>query len=155
MQWIQDNHQMPSGESLTIGQVAKRAGINAKAIRYYEDIGVLPRPVRSDNQYRRYNQTDLNRLILLRRIRFLGVPLSSAQSLLSSVSDARCIEVQQELLGLVRQRLMVIDQEMAELHLFRQELEGYQQELVRCQPDEQEPFRMCIDMSCIATERSE
>lgn len=68
----QNNKQ---NESFTISQVARMTGINAKAIRYYEGIGLLPSPSRSANQYRRYSMADMNRLILLRRIRYLGVPL--------------------------------------------------------------------------------
>src|SRR5690348_824025 len=81
----QENQQhvfsQPEGLT-TISQVAHLTGINAKAIRYYESIGLLPRPLRGENQYRRYSMVDVNRLNLLRRIRLLGVPLSTAKSLL-------------------------------------------------------------------------
>jgi DNA-binding transcriptional MerR regulator len=93
---------------------------------------------------------DVNRLILLRRIRFLGVPLSSARSLLLGATDARRSDVQHELLQLVNARLTEISQEIAELHLLQEELEGYQQRLSHCQPDEQEPFCRSVDLSCIA-----
>ncbi len=137
-------------ESYTISQVACLTGVNAKAIRYYEDIGLLPRPPRGANRYRRYSMADVNRLNLLRRIRLLGVPLSAAKSLLIGASDARCVDVQQELLTLVHERLIALDQEIAELQLLRSEVESYQQRLFECQPDEHEPFSMCRDMSCIA-----
>lgn len=137
-------------ESYTISQVACLTGVNAKAIRYYEDIGLLPRPPRGANHYRRYSMADVNRLNLLRRIRLLGVPLSAAKSLLIGATDARCVDVQQELLTLVHERLIALDQEIAELQLLRSEIESYQQRLSECQPDEHEPFSMCRDMSCIA-----
>jgi len=137
-------------EGFTIGQVAHLTGVNEKAIRYYESIGLLPRPSRGANHYRRYSMGDVNRLNLLRRIRLLGVPLSAAKSLLVGASDARCIEVQQELLALVNKRIIAIDQEIAELQALRTEIEGYQQVLADCHPDEHEPFSMCRDMSCIA-----
>jgi MerR family transcriptional regulator, copper efflux regulator len=124
--------------------------VNAKAIRYYESIGLLPRPRRGENHYRRYTLADVNRLNLLRRIRLLGVPLSAAKSLLIGASDATCIAVQQEVARLVDQRLAAIDQEIAELHRLRAEVQSYQQKLADCQPDEHEPFRACRDMSCIA-----
>ncbi len=137
-------------EGLTIGQLAHLTAINAKAIRYYESIGLLPRPPRSTNQYRRYSVADVSRLQLLRRIRLLGVPLSSAKSLLVGASDARCVDVQQELLTLVIERLKALDQELEELQMFRAEVENYQHALAACQPDEYEPFSTCLDMSCIA-----
>lgn len=139
-----------SSEELTISQVAHLTGINAKAIRYYESIGVLPSPSRAANSYRRYSMADVNRLILLRRIRYLGVPLTEAKTLLIGASDARCVEVQQELLQLVNTRLVILDQEIAELQHLRDEMEQYQRKLANCHPDECEPFRTCVDLSCIA-----
>jgi MerR family transcriptional regulator, copper efflux regulator len=137
-------------ESLTIGQISKLTGISAKVIRYYESIGLLPRPKRDTNYYRRYSRADISRLNLLNRIRLIGVPLSEAKSLLLGSTDARCIEVQQELLKLVGERLIVLDREIAELQQFRTEVESYQSTLSNCNPDEHEPFRTCLDMSCIA-----
>lgn len=137
-------------EELTISQVAHLTGINAKAIRYYESIGVLPSPSRGTNSYRRYSMADVNRLILLRRIRYLGVPLTEAKALLTGATDARCVEVQQELLQLVNARLVTLDQEIAELYHLRDEMEVYQHKLANCYPDEREPFCTCVDLSCIA-----
>ena len=139
-------------EGFTISHVARITGVNAKTIRYYETVGLLPHPARFANHYRRYNLTDVNRLILLRRIRQLGVPLAHAKSLLRDVSDARCIDVQQELLHLVNARLITLDREIAELHQMREEMECYQNILSLCHPDEREVFSNCVDMSCIAVE---
>jgi DNA-binding transcriptional MerR regulator len=152
MNIMRDKHQKDLSliESFTISQVAHLTGVNAKAIRYYESIGLLPSPSRTTNQYRRYGMADVNRLNLLRRIRLLGVPLSAAKSLLRGATDARCVDVQQELLALVYERLKAIDQEIAELQQLRVEVESYQDKLTTCQPDEQEPFSTCRDMSCIA-----
>ena len=135
---------------LTIGQVAHLTGVSAKTIRYYESIGLLPRPPRGANHYRRYGIADVNRLILLRRIRLLGVPLSAAKSLLVGASAARCIDVQQELLELVDERLTALDREIAALQLFRADVANYQRTLAACHPDENEPFSACLDMRCIA-----
>ena len=144
-----DTSTQDQQESFTISQVARMTGINAKAIRYYESIGLLPSPTRRPNQYRRYDVADVNRLILLRRIRYLGVPLTEAKSLLHGATEARRSQVQQDLLDLVQARLAALDQEIAELHLLREELEQYQHQLANCHPDEQEPFCTSVDLSCI------
>jgi len=136
-------------QNFTIGQVAHLTGVNSKAIRYYESAGFLPCPPRSANHYRRYSMADVNRLLLLRRIRILGVPLSAARALLIGASDARCIDIQQELLALVDERLKVLDQEIANLQQFRVALANYQRALAACQPGENEPFSTCPDMECI------
>jgi MerR family transcriptional regulator, copper efflux regulator len=137
-------------ESFTISQVAHLTGIHAKAIRYYESVGLLPSPSRAANHYRRYSMADVNRLNLLRRIRLLGVPLTAAKSLLVGATEARCLDVQQELLTLVKERLKAIDQEIADLQQLRAEVESYQHDLTNCQPNQYEAFRTCRDMSCIA-----
>ena len=140
----------PFLEELTISRVAGLTGINAKAIRYYESIGLLPSPSRGANSYRRYSMADVNRLILLRRIRYLGVPLTEAKTLLIGATDARCVDVQQELLQLVNARLVALDQEITELQHLRDEMQIYQSKLANCHPDELEPFCTCVDLSCIA-----
>ena len=137
-------------ESLTIGQLARLTGIAAKNIRYYESIGLLPSPERTVNGYRHYNQVDVNRLTLLRRLRLLGVPLAELRPLLLGASDARCSEVLQDILPLVARKLAALDQEIAELEQLRLQVEQYQHQLVDCHPDEHEPFGACINMSCLA-----
>lgn len=137
-------------ESFTISQVARMTAVHAKAIRYYEGIGLLPSPSRSANQYRRYTQADVNRLILIRRIRYLAVPLPTVKSLLIEASEARCAEIQQELLLLVKAQLGELAREIAELHLLRDEMERYQHQLEQCHADESESFRTCVDIVCIA-----
>jgi len=135
---------------LSIGQLARLTGIAAKNIRYYESIGLLPCPERMANGYRRYSQADVNRLMLLRRLRLLGVPLADLSPLLTDASDARCSEILQDLLPLVARKLAALDQEIAELQQLRAQVERYQHQLADCHPDEHEPFSMCIDMSCLA-----
>ncbi len=142
-----------TGETtLTIGQIARRTGIAAKTIRYYEEIGLLPQAQRGPNSYRRYGPADINRLLLLRRIRLLGLPLSLAKPLLIGASDARCGDVQRQLLSLVEQRLRAIDQEIAELHALRETVAGYQRALAACPPADDAAFSTCPDMRCIAPE---
>src|SRR5436190_21689751 len=88
---------------LTIGQLARLSGIKAKTIRYYEEIGLLPPAQRRESGYRCYGEYDVNRLLLLRRIRLLGVPLPEIKQLLSGclTSATTCADVQSTVLGLV------------------------------------------------------
>ena len=136
-------------QDLTIGELARLTGVNAKAIRHYENIGLLPRPKRQANGYRRYGLADVNRLRLLRHIRLLGVSLAAAKPLLVDASDARCAEVRQELLALLERRLIAIDEEIAELRVFKSEVEGYQSALIACCPDQEMRFSDCDDLACI------
>ena len=137
-------------DGLTIGRLAALTGVSAKAIRYYEEIGLLPQPPRGANRYRRYGPADVNRVRLLKRIRRLGAPLSLARLLLVGTDDARCADVQMDVLSLVRERLRAIDQEIAELGQLRTQIEEYQRDLSACPADDGMSFRDCRDMSCIA-----
>jgi MerR family copper efflux transcriptional regulator len=128
-------------ERLTIGRLARLSGINAKAIRYYESVGVLPSPHRQENGYRYYSQVDVNRLILHRCLRLLGVPLETLKSVLLEASDARCADIQQEVLQLVGERIRAIEQEIRELFLLRDQLECNYQQLLVCHHDDLESFR--------------
>jgi DNA-binding transcriptional MerR regulator len=139
----------------TIGQVSQLTGINARTIRYYESIGLLPRPPREDNNYRRYTMADVFRLRLLGHIRLLGVPLSAARSLLAEATDARCAEVQDALLALVRDRQRALEREIVELQHLQREVEAYERALLGCRPDERASFRECGDVRCLAFPQKE
>jgi MerR family transcriptional regulator, copper efflux regulator len=143
-------HLPSTTRPLTIGQLARLTGIAAKNIRYYEAIGLLPSPARASNSYRCYHQADVNRLTLLRRLRLLGVPLMELSPLLNGASNARCIEVLQDLLPLVAGRLAALDQEIAELEQLRLQVKQYHHQLVNCHPNEHESFSACLNTSCIA-----
>ena len=70
-------------ETLTIGQVADAAGINASAIRYYERNGILPEPERVSGQ-RRYDEEVLNRLSILAVAKQAGFTLEEVKELLTA-----------------------------------------------------------------------
>ena len=72
--------------TLTIGQVAERAGINTSAIRYYERVGVLPPPERRSGQ-RRYTEQTVRQLGVIDVAKRAGFTLEDAQALLATGSD--------------------------------------------------------------------
>lgn len=57
-------------------EIAELAGTTLRTVRHYHDIGLLPEPERASNGYKRYGVTDLVRLLRIRRLSDLGVPLS-------------------------------------------------------------------------------
>jgi MerR family redox-sensitive transcriptional activator SoxR len=65
---------------LTISEVAKQVGLKPSAIRYYEQIGILPKPQRQSGQ-RRYDNTVLYRLSLVQRSRQMGFTLDEIHRL--------------------------------------------------------------------------
>jgi MerR family mercuric resistance operon transcriptional regulator len=79
---------MSSG-SFTIGQAAARAGISADTIRYYERIGVLPKPPRSAAGYRRYSDAHVGRMVFVRDAARFGFPLKELAGFLKSRDRGR------------------------------------------------------------------
>jgi DNA-binding transcriptional MerR regulator len=71
---------------LTISQAAKQFGLRASALRYYEQIGVLPPPDRRGGQ-RRYDNSAMRRLAILQRARQLGFSLKEMQILFCDFSS--------------------------------------------------------------------
>ena len=66
----------------SIGEVAKRAECQIHTIRYYEQIGILPRPARTEGGHRQYTAAHLARLQFVRRSRDLGFSLDTVRRLL-------------------------------------------------------------------------
>jgi Cu(I)-responsive transcriptional regulator len=71
---------------MNIGEVAERAGLPAKTIRYYEEIGLIA-PRRDPNGYRAFSEADLHRLAFLGRARALGFSIEDCRTLLALYRD--------------------------------------------------------------------
>ncbi|UPT43235.1 MULTISPECIES: heavy metal-responsive transcriptional regulator [Streptomyces] len=93
-------------QGLTIGQVAQAAGLTRKAVRVYEDKGLLPRAERTPAGYRLYTPDDVELLAFIRQARTLGLHLDDVREVLDihrggtppcdavrSLLDARIAEV--------------------------------------------------------------
>ena len=62
--------------TLKIGELAKRSGATTKTIRYYELLGLLHEPERTDSGYRLYEEKDVERLTFIRKAKSLGFSLT-------------------------------------------------------------------------------
>ena len=71
---------------MNIGEVARRAGLPPKTIRYYEDIGLVT-PMRTANGYRRFRESDVHKLGFLGRARALGFTIEDCRTLLALWED--------------------------------------------------------------------
>lgn len=89
---------MPHSEMIQIGELSRRTGCNIETIRYYERIGMLPRPSRSASRYRLYDDHAVRCLSFIRRARELGFTLDEITALL-----ALSIEPQRETCSEVRE----------------------------------------------------
>jgi MerR family mercuric resistance operon transcriptional regulator len=108
-------------EHLTRGALAARIGCNSETIRYYEQIGVLPSPPRSQGGHRLYDQDMLKRLNFVRRSRDLGFSLEEIRRLLRLVDGGTYTCAQVEALALDHAR--EIQRKIADLKKLKSVLE--------------------------------
>jgi MerR family redox-sensitive transcriptional activator SoxR len=76
---------------ITIGEVARRAGVRPSAIRYYESIGLLPRAPRVSGQ-RRFSTEALRTLAVIRSAQWAGLDLGEIRELLSAAGGGAVSE---------------------------------------------------------------
>lgn len=112
-----------------IGDAARRSGVSAANIRYYEKEGLLAPGVRGDNSYRFYSETDLHRLRFIRLCRAMDMSLAEVRTLLaidasSAQADHRACATLDEHLEHVRERLAELRVLEQELHALRGRCDG-------------------------------
>jgi MerR family transcriptional regulator, mercuric resistance operon regulatory protein len=81
---------------LTIGTLANAAGVHLETVRYYERIGLMPKPSRTASNYRNYEPEHIERLCFIRRAREIGFSTGEIKELLALAEPGRasCAEVQ-------------------------------------------------------------
>jgi len=102
---------------MRIGEAARLLGVSTKTIRHYQEIGLLPEPTRSEGGYRLYDGEDIERLLRIRRLAALGLPLSQVRSLLARAGDREALR---RALSALRDELAA---EIATLSLRRSEID--------------------------------
>jgi DNA-binding transcriptional MerR regulator len=126
---------------MRIGEVASRSGVSAKAIRYYEDIGLVLPPRRLASGYRDYDESALDRLAFVRAAQAVGLSLGEIRGILAlrDDGDSPCGHV----LGLLRSRSAELDRRIAELRSLRGELHRLVERADALDPADCEPRRIC------------
>ncbi|VAW95117.1 hypothetical protein MNBD_GAMMA23-459 [hydrothermal vent metagenome] len=79
---------------LTIGQLARQAGVNIETIRYYQRLGIINEPKKPEAGYRIYPQESVERILFIRRAKQLGFSLKEIAELLE-LGDGHCDDVRQ------------------------------------------------------------
>ncbi|MBZ0163702.1 MAG: helix-turn-helix domain-containing protein [Notoacmeibacter sp.] len=97
-----------------IGRVSAKTGVNVETIRYYERIGIMPKPDRTRGGNRVYDSDLLKRLHFIRRCRGLGFSIGEIRTLLAMVDrrDLSCNEVHRMTVG----HLSAVRQKIADLN---------------------------------------
>ena len=115
-----------NGAKLTIGEVARQAGLHTSAIRYYEDVGVLPRPQRTHG-HRRYSRRVFQQLAFIQLAQAAGFSMAEIQTLVSGFDETAPLGVRWRTLA---------EQKLAELEVLITRAYGMKRVLeegIRCQ----------------------
>src|SRR5579871_710058 len=83
---------MSPAPRLTIGRLAASSGVNLETIRYYERIGLMPAPGRSEGGHRLYEDAERRRLAFIRRSRELGFSIEEIRALIDLATSSRSCE---------------------------------------------------------------
>ena len=115
--------------SFSIGDAARASELSVKAIRYYEEIGLIPKATRTNGAphtdgHRVYNDADIGRLRFIRHARLFGFSLSDIREMLA-LRDARgCPSRKPEYRRILKKHLRSIDQRIGHLIGLRTAIAG-------------------------------
>lgn len=129
---------MKEAPLMNISQVARRSGLPAKTIRYYEEIGLI-RPRRAANGYRAFDEADLHKLAFIGRARSLGFSIEECRRLLALYEDPHRSAA--EVKELAQAHLARIDARIAEMQAMRRTLAA----LVECCAGDHRPDCPILD----------
>lgn len=122
-------------DTFTIGEAAKASGLSVKAIRYYEEIGLMPRATRRNGAartggHRLYARSDVRRLRFIRHGRLLGLSLDEVGELLEAAHGG-CPGVQPAYRDKLARHLTEIDERIEQLLALKASIK----EILRTEPD--------------------
>ena len=104
---------------MNIGDVARKAGLPPKTIRYYEDIGLI-KPLRDTNGYRAFRDSDIHKLAFLGRSRALGFTIEDCRNLLALWEDKD--RASGDVRAIAKEHLSQIETKIADLQAMRNTL---------------------------------
>jgi DNA-binding transcriptional MerR regulator len=126
---------------MRIGELAAATGTTTKALRFYEDSGLLPPAERTTGGYRDYNDDAVDRLDFIRRGRAAGLALKQIREVIDirDTGTAPCKHVQQ----LLNVRLNDLDRQIADLVLLRESVVHLRDGAIRANPADCHAQEVC------------
>lgn len=99
---------------MNIGTTSAHSGVSAKMIRYYEEIGLIPKPPRRDSGYRDYGEADVHRLRFVHRARELGFSIERIRDLLRLWHDQK--RPSREVKKVAEEHIAELEGQIARMH---------------------------------------
>lgn len=112
---------MKTNALMHIGDVAKKAGVSQRCLRYYEELGLLEPEHRTPSGYRLYSDDQIHKLQMIHGLKSLGLPLSQIQDILRMKDGVHIgAEKASRILELFNLQLRQIDDKVAYYHRLRE-----------------------------------
>lgn len=126
---------------MRIGQLARRTGVPATALRYYEQLGLLHEPARTESGYRIYAGDAADRVAFIRAAQAVGLTLAEVRQVLRvrDAGEAPCRVVT----DLVEQRHAEVRTRIAELRRLERELAALRARAAKLHPRDCDPSGIC------------
>lgn len=137
---------------MLIGELARRSGVPAKTLRFYEQEGVLDEPARTESGYRDYPAEALDRLAFIRSAQAAGLTLSEIREVIEirRGGDAPCGHV----LELVRDKRAAVERQLEDLRRLSAELAELEERARDFDPGACSPGSICELLQPAATGRA-
>ena len=111
---------------MRIGELAERAAVTPRTVRYYESIGLLPPGAREGQGQHYYTETSLARLRKIDQLKALGLSLDEIGEVIDLYfSDPSGVQPKQQVLAILRRHRAETDRKIAELAGFRADLQAH------------------------------
>lgn len=126
---------------MRIGEIARQSGLAPSAVRYYEELGLLPEPARTASGYRAYTDDTLDRLTFIRSAQAVGLTLAEVGQVLGvrDAGEAPCRVVT----DLIDRRHIEVRARIAELQALERDLTQLRERAASLQPRDCDPSGIC------------
>lgn len=126
---------------MRIGELARRSGLAASAVRYYEQLGLLPTPERTASGYRSYADDTIDRLTFIRSAQAVGLTLAEVRQVLGvrNAGVAPCAVVTE----LLDRRRAAVRARIDELQVLERELARLRERAAHLAPRDCDPSGIC------------
>jgi len=126
---------------MLIGELNQRSGVSTKTIRYYEDIGLLPSPERTDSGYRSYEEAAIGRLGFIRAAKSVGLSLGEIRETLDfrDRGEVPCAHVT----ALIERHAADLSERITALEAMRRDLEHLAKKARNASPSDSRAATYC------------
>ena len=137
---------------MRIGELARRTGLATSAVRYYEQLGLLPAPRRAASGYRSYADDAINRLTFIRSAQAVGLTLAEVRQVLGvrDAGEAPCRVVT----DLIDRRHAEVRTRLAELRALEKELTQLRVRAANLEPHDCDPSGICHVIPKVTSSRT-